>query len=97
MIQASLNFETAKGMARRSDPLSSKRAAQDFVASGADRSHEQIIIDTVRQFPGRTAIELSALCGLTEVQINRRGKKMEKKGLIRRISEGSKDLKWWPV
>jgi len=94
MQQPSFNFES---LSRRSDPPSSKRAAREVMESGTVKNHEDIIIDLLRMYPGRTTKQLAELGPLDRVQIARRMKKLEEKNLVKRTCEGSGDCKWWKV
>jgi hypothetical protein len=92
VIQPSLNFET---LSRRSDPPSSKQAARKMVESGTVASHEAIILNLVKQYPGRTTKQLASLGPLDRFMIARRMKKMEEKKLVRRTQEGRQECRWW--
>jgi DNA-binding MarR family transcriptional regulator len=92
MQQASLNFES---LSRRSDPPSSKEAARRAVETGTVASHEAIILNLVKMYPGRTTKQLASLGPLDRVEIARRMKKMEEKKLVRRTQEGKNECQWW--
>jgi DNA-binding MarR family transcriptional regulator len=85
-------FET---LSRRDDPPASKVAARRMVETGAVASHEAIILNLLRQYPGRTSKQLSTLGPLDRVAIARRLKKMEEKKLIRRTQQGREECCWW--
>jgi len=95
MIQTSFNFTAPRS--RRSDPASSRRAERDFVESGGPKRHADIIMDLVRQYPGWTAKQLGTLGVLKFEQIDRRTKEMEEAGRIRRVANGSEDLRLYPA
>lgn len=84
-------------LARRSDPPSSKAAARKMVESGSVATHEAIILDLLRQYPGRTSKQLAAVGPLDRVAVARRLKKMEEKKLIRRTQQGRDECQWWVV
>jgi DNA-binding transcriptional ArsR family regulator len=71
--------------ARRTDPSTSKTAAKNaerFAASHAGR-----ILEELRKGP-RTAAGLSAMTGVTLVQIDRRLPEMEEAGLVETLDDG---------
>jgi hypothetical protein len=92
MNQGSLNFDS---LSRRSDPQSSKAAARKMVESGTVASHEAIILNLVKMYPGRSTKQLASLGPLDRVEIARRMKKMEEKKLVRRTQEGKNECQWW--
>jgi DNA-binding MarR family transcriptional regulator len=94
MIQPSFNFES---LSRRSDPASSKRAAQEVIESGTVRNHEAIIVDLLRMYPGSTTKQLAGHGPLDRYQVARRMKELEKRNIVRRTSEGSEECRWWAV
>jgi hypothetical protein len=94
MQQASLNFEA---LSRRLDPPSSKAAARKMVQTGTVASHEAIILNLVKQYPGRTTKQLASLGPLDRVEIARRMKKMEEKKLVKRTQESKQECQWWAL
>jgi hypothetical protein len=94
VIQTSLNFEH---LARRSDPPSSKAAAKRMVETGAVASHEEIILNLVKTYPGRTSKQLATLGPLDRWAVARRLKKTEEKKLVSRTQEGKNECRWWAI
>lgn len=58
--------------ARRSDPESSHRAAEEVTASGRRAAQLAQVIAAVRKHPGRTSMELARLTGLDRYLLARR-------------------------
>jgi hypothetical protein len=94
MQQPSFNFDS---LSRRSDPKSSKAAARKIVESGAKKAHEEIILDLVTIYPGRTSKQLAELGPLDRVAIARRLKAMEERKVLRRTQEGKEECRWWKL
>ena len=65
--------------------------------SGGMKRHADIIEDLVGQHPGWTAKELGTLGVLRFDQIDRRTKEMEEAGRIRRVANGSEDLRLYLI
>jgi len=82
MKQGTLNFDAP--LSRASDPRSSAQAADFAVESGLRDSHEARIVARVREQPGETGDEIGQALGLTNVQVLRRTRALERKGLVRR-------------
>lgn len=95
MIQAALNFESPRS--RRTDPKSSRRAEDQMRRSGALRGQAMIVLDLVKQFPGKTSKELGNLGSLDRHAVARRLPDLLKAKLVRRTEEGSNDCQWWAV
>lgn len=70
-IAKGLSFDPAR-MARRSDPVSSKLAAEHMIESGKLGDQAQHVIDIVRLHPHCTAFELTDYSHLDRYQIQRR-------------------------
>lgn len=85
-------------LARRTDPDTSRRAAERVVSGGTTKRHEAECLRLVREYPGRTSLELAG-CGtdLTYHQIARRMKHLEELRLIRREDRGGAGALWWAV
>lgn len=64
-------------MYRKHDPETSKQAAEKFAEEGGVESHEQKILRALRRCP-MTAKEIENFTGLSNVQISRRLKAMNK-------------------
>jgi DNA-binding MarR family transcriptional regulator len=67
------------------------------VESGTVASHEAIILNLVKQYPGRTTKQLASLGPLDRVQVARRMKKLEEKKMVRRLIEDPGDCKWYAI
>jgi hypothetical protein len=100
--QGTIDFDAAP-LARASDPRTSQRAADAAVESGLVAGHERLIVAAVRARPGQTGDEIGQAVGLTNVQVLRRTRAMEKKGVIRRGEQrpsrvsGRLAVTWWPA
>ncbi len=90
-------------LARSADPRSSHEAADAAVESGLVSGHERLIVAAERLFPGRTGDEIGHALGLTNVQVLRRTRALERRGLIRRGDQRASQLTgraavtWHPV
>jgi hypothetical protein len=94
----------AQARARRSDPESSKEAAQRANASGSVKANVQRVIDLVWVKPGCTSRELAEIqnAGLDRYEIARRLPDAEELGAVRkgakrkcRVARTSA-VTWWP-
>lgn len=86
--------------ARRTDPQSSHDAAKRQDASGLTASHEALVLELVREFPGRTSKQLSEKTELDRHEVARRlsGLKNRKPSLVRAdVPEGGGELRWYWV
>jgi hypothetical protein len=90
-------------LSRAADPQSSREAEDEAVESGLVAGHERLIVAAVRARPGQTGDEIGQAVGLTNVQVLRRTRAMEKKGVIRRGDQrpsrvtGRPGVTWWPA
>ena len=85
----------AESHTKRNDPDSSRIAAEKIFSQVTE--HKAIILETIRDYPGRTSKELASCCGLNRDQIARRLKDIEQDGTIFRMKgETSSELTWWP-
>lgn len=89
--------------ARKSDPETSKIAAEQITKSGKIAEHHQIIAALVRQYPGLTTGELSEkTTELTHEQIWRRMSELEELNTVihgdKRLCKVRKTMcrPWWP-
>ena len=73
--------ERAFALFRQSDPQPSKDAGRSAVESGLVSEHERLILDALEAGPGNKD-ELASRCGLTEQQVARRRKGLERKGRV---------------
>jgi hypothetical protein len=95
MHQPSFNFEQPRS--RRSDPPSSKRAADQLQRSGVLKGQRLIALELVKQFPGRSSKELARLGTLDRYQLARRLPELVSLGHVRVTQTGVDDQKWWAV
>ena len=65
---------------RRSDPATSRAAAEQHEAKAA--SHREVLLAAVRKHPGKTAAELAAITGLDYHESARRLPELRKSGHI---------------
>ena len=89
-------FHDLEAGARKTDPLSSKRAAREIEKSGALRGQRKLALDLVKQYPGRSSKELADLGTLDRYQLARRLPELALEKLIKRTEEGNSDCRWWP-
>lgn len=95
MTQTAFNFEAPRS--RRSDPPSSKRAEDQMRKSGALRGQALIAFELVKQFPGRSSLELADLGTLDRFQLARRLPELREMGKVRVTQFGKEDQRWWAV
>ena len=91
--QPSFDFTPDAPRARRSDPLSSHRAA-DAIAphlSGQRRA----VWEALKRHPGRSSKELAEVSGLDRYLIARRLPELEQFGLVERVGSDSRDVRWF--
>ena len=87
---------------RRTDPPTSRAAAEGMVESGKIGSQEQIILDGIIHHPGLTAAELADYIPLRYDQLHKRTRGMVRKNLITegpiRVcrKHGSSMVTWFP-
>jgi hypothetical protein len=89
-----LDLEAAS---RKSDPLSSKRAAREIEKSGVLRGQRLIALNLVKQYPGRSSKELADLGTLDRYQLARRLPELALEKLIKRTEHQAEDCRWWPI
>jgi len=101
--------QTAKGLARRTDPPTSRIAAEKHTASGKRFRNKALILALVQQYPGRTAVELDALVSerdrkwITRHEISRRLPELVEEQLVTRGEArkcriaNTRQLTWWAV
>lgn len=90
-------------LARRTDPASSHAAAAEVTRSGRLAAQKAQVLAAVRQWPGRTSLELASRMAADRYVIARRLPDLEKDGLVRKggirqCSAGSRPaVEWWPI
>ena len=88
--------------ARRTDPLSSHLAAAEVEDTGTASDQRAIVLQAVKDGPGRTAGELASRLPIDSVQTTRRLSDLCDAGKIRRGNtrectiKGRQMLTWWP-
>ena len=96
MTQTSFNFTAPRS--RRSDPPSSKRAAEHLHRNGGAASQRMVCLELVKKFPGRSSKQLAELSGLDRHMIAKRLPELRDKfNLVRVTQTGNEDQKWWAV
>lgn len=70
MQQQTLFTDTPR--ARNTDPGTSHLAAERIKASGALGKQQQAVLEAVRQWPGKTAVELAHLANIDRYAVSRR-------------------------
>lgn len=86
-------------LSKQTDPVTSHIAGDQAICSGLVETHEKLIYEAVEKYPGHTAAEIGAACGLTQVQVNQRTAHMKSviAGSRKECSiQGSYCLTWWP-
>ena len=71
-------------IARRTDPASSRLAAEEVTRTGRRAAQCEAVLALVRKHPRRTSLELSRLSKLDRYAVSRRLPELERRGLIRR-------------
>ena len=80
--------------ARTTDPLSSHKAADDADRSGLIGRQCAAVLELVRATPGMTSAELAARHRMDRYVIARRLPDLERRGLVRRIEYGARQVRW---
>lgn len=70
-------YHELEAASRKTDPLSSKRAAKEIERTGTLKGQRLIALELVKQFPGRSSKELSKLGTLDRYQLARRLPELE--------------------
>ncbi len=86
-------FTEPQRLARRRDPVTSHKAAENTPAFRA--KHEATIYAALSCGRGLTYREIAAATGMEPVAVGRRLKGMESRGLIRRDGEREGMTVWW--
>jgi len=90
-------------MTHRSDPPTSREAADKLVKSGRLHTQRQAVLEALRQCDGATHAELGAFMGLHWLTPARRLPELERAGLVRKgeartcAVKGSRCTTWWIV
>ena len=90
-----------KPMHHCDDPATSVEAIERFDASGKRKTHCDLLLESIRLREGRTAAEVGAAVGLTQMQANRRLPDLMRDGLVRQGETkqcsviGSECVTWW--
>ncbi len=82
-----------KIQARRSDPESSKAAAEAFEEAHGNRLRT-LVLSSVRMHPGLTAVDLDEKMELRETA-RKRLPELRKSGLVFSTQEGKNPQRWW--
>jgi len=89
--------------ARRTDPETSHKAAEEHTRSGARAHQQQQVTAAVRALPGRTSFELAMATGLDRYMVARRLPECVTAGTVRKGATktcgitGKTALTWWPA
>lgn len=92
MVQQPLRFGPPR--ARTRDPLSSHAAADEGERSGRIGRQMQRVLDAIRATPGMTSGELAARHGMDRHMVARRCPDLERRGLVRRVEWGAREVRW---
>lgn len=85
-------------LARRTDPMSSHRAAQAIVKSGARKRQADAVLEALRSFDGSTTRELAELAGLDRYMVGRRMPELAREGRVKRVEFfDGRDCRWYVV
>jgi DNA-binding MarR family transcriptional regulator len=71
-------------MSRRTDPQTSRIAAERLRASGELNRQERAVLAAVTRWPGSTAVELAKFAELDRYAVSRRLPELQRKGQVRR-------------
>lgn len=82
---------------RESDPRSSKRAESDMKRNGTIRGQALIVLQLVRDAPGRSSKELGTMGSLDRYAVARRLPELRDAGLVRSESRSKNDVAWFPL
>lgn len=84
MIQTSLFDDPPKvvARARKSDPETSHLAAAEVENNGTASAHRSIIVDYLKQHPGKTNAEIAEGSGLDYARVHKRMSELEREGQI---------------
>jgi hypothetical protein len=77
-----VNRDDTPRLCRKTDPSTSRMAAEEMVGSGKIGKQEQIILDGIIHHPGLTAAELADYIPLRHDQTHKRLRGMVRKGLL---------------
>jgi len=99
MMQADLfsTTEVPRGLTRRTDPQTSRIAAERLRVSGRLDAHRQTIAAAIRRQPGLTYRQLADAVGLEPVAVGRRLIEVERLGLARPGEARDGMRTWWPL
>lgn len=81
--------------ARRDDPESSHRAADQAERSGRIGRQLEAALAAVRERPGLTSLELAEATGIDRYTLARRLPELARRGLVHR-DERPDGIRWWP-
>jgi hypothetical protein len=86
MQQADLFAATPipRPMSRRTDPQTSRIAAERLRASGALGKQAQALLEAVRTWPGSTAVEIAQRAQIDRYAVSRRLPELQRVGQVRR-------------
>jgi len=88
-----------KHIARTSDPVTSKQAANEVTASGRRQSQKERLLETVQRVPGATAGSLARYSGMTMHQVSRRLAELRAEGKVHNdgtaMWNGRPQMRWW--
>ena len=71
-------------MSRRTDPPTSRLAAERLRASGELGRQAKAVLEAVRQWPGSTAVEIAQRATIDRYAVSRRLPELQRKGQVRR-------------
>lgn len=83
--------------ARKTDPVTSHAAADRMNQGDSLTRDEQFTLKWVRMFPGHSAKQLERLANDEAQRIHRRAKGLETKGEIKRVNDGTGELKLYLI
>lgn len=85
-------------LARRTDPMSSHRAARAIVKSGARKRQADAVLEALRCYDGSTTRELAELAGLDRYMVGRRMPELAREGRVKRVEFfDGRDCRWYVV
>ena len=87
MLQADMfTADVPRPMSRRSDPQTSRIAAERLWASGELGRQAKAVLEAVRRWPGSTAVEIAQWGQIDRYAVSRRMPELQRKGQVRRTA-----------
>lgn len=82
-------------VSRNTDPHSSHIAESEVNKNGSRQHNIEIVYEAIRDYPMHTTKELAQKCGLDRHETARRASDLYTQGRVKRIEEGTDELRWF--